>query len=182
MDNTDFTEQQKQKLLFAATKFFDIYGNYEVSDYTYMQVALCFWNYDGFQIPDDYIADQEEPITLRNDFESKYRLLKAVIKTMSGERKPYGYGVILTYYVSFFYSLINKIDFMRDGIAVALKYVISPSFAQDEEIKNYIYQDFHGLGHGIVHVDSIRIHPLWTTSSFYEEILFEDELDLLEKA
>ncbi|EOG9061788.1 hypothetical protein ACLK5F_002558, partial [Vibrio fluvialis] len=67
-------------------------------------------------------------------------------------------------------------------VAPAIKHVISPLFLNDEVLTDYIYQDFDGLGNGIIKVGSIYIHPLWSANMFYENLVLEDELEGFKKA
>ena len=180
MDRPDYELEQKEQMLKGISLYFELYGGSEVNDLSYTLVAQCFWDSDSFMIPSNYhLFREERELPLKNNFEGKYYIAKAVVSVMSGERIPNGYGLILRMYNALFSSILFRHQTIQENIAVAMKYVISPLFIQDKRLLDYIYQDFDGLGTGITKLDMVRIHPLWAYHMFYEEIIFEGELESL---
>ncbi|HDY7980325.1 hypothetical protein [Vibrio vulnificus] len=173
MDRVDFTLEQKQQMLVGIDSFFKRYGSYPIDDQTYSLIAMCLWDSKGFQVPPLY---DDADITLNNDFESKYRLVKAVTILRSSGKKPLGYGILLNFYFNLFQTVISRLQLLHEELPVAIKHVISPLFVEDKVLRDYIYQDFDGLGNGLTKVGKIYIHPLWSTYMFREEVVFEDEL------
>ncbi|EOG9063558.1 hypothetical protein ACLK5F_004380, partial [Vibrio fluvialis] len=120
MNRVDFTLEQKQQMLVGIDRFFQLYGNYYEDERTYQLITMCMWDNDGFQIPPLYeieSSDDEELITLKNDFEGKYKLLKAVVNFSSGKRKPFGYGIMLNYYFQLIQSVLLKLNALHEGVA-----------------------------------------------------------------
>lgn len=181
MDRPDYELEQKEQMLKGIDIFFELYGNYTPDDYTYILLARCFWDSNAFLLPENYHLFREDgDLPLENSFEGRYRLTKASLKVMSGERIPLGYSTLLRFYHALFSSVLFRHQELHEGIAVGIKYVVNPQFTRDKKLLDYIYQDFDGLGSGITNVGMIRVHPLWSTHMFYEEVVFEGELDSLQ--
>lgn len=179
MESVDFTYEQKQKMLLGVNAFLKAFCDSYHDENTYKNIAISFWDEDAYQIPNNYKHTTEygdNSVVLNNDFEGKYKLLKALLIILSGNRKPLGYGVLLTYYANLFHSITLRLDSLQDDQVVAIKYVLTKYFENNENIKDIIEQDLDGIGKCLTKVRMFYIHPLWTTSAFYEEIVFHGEM------
>ena len=176
MNRVDFSEEQKHRMLVGVHKFLRDHGQSDEWDEGIVELlAEYMWRHNSIEIPENYDKDTW---ALSNDFEGKYRLLKMAVLTHCGEGQPLELGTLLTYYVNFFSSILLRLTAMNAEYVAAIKHVINPNFVDDEDVREYIYEDFDGIGSGYVKKNSIYVHPLWTTSAFYDQMIFEDRMEL----